>query len=525
MQNYDYIIIGSGLNSLVCASLLAKNKNKILVLERNAQLGGCIKSDREMAFGFTIDLMSTSHVQFLTSPAYAELSEDLAKAGMEYCFTQTPTGVITPDGKSIVLTTDNEENMQRIGKINEADAQAYINMIQTFGANSNFIFGLLGSETRSWGTIKSIFGEWRARGFAGLLEFFKSLLNSTRRWVEADFASAEMDALVAPMSLHCGLGPETTMSALMGQVVTFSLTQAGDPLVKGGSDNIVKAFQKIIEENGGTLKTSSDVTQVDVKDGRAVGIKLANGEQIDANKGVIGNVTPTQLYQNLLAGDQVPEAIAQSVSNYEYGRGCMMIHIAMDAKPQWSDPEMAEVAMMHVCGGVSAVNKAVSEAERGLLADQPTICVVQPVAVDPSRAPDGKWILWLQLLETPKKIIGDVRGEIIPPADGKWTEAVREQFADRVIADLNKHITNLEGNIIARKVLSPADLEGENINLVGGDPYSGSCEINQSFIFRPLPTTKNHKTPIKGLYHIGASTHPGPGLGGMSGYLTAKNLI
>jgi len=301
MQNYDYVIIGSGLNSLVCASLLAKNNNKILVLERNAQLGGCIKTDREMAPGFTIDLMSTSHVQFLTSPAYAELSEDLAKVGMEYCFTQTPTGAITPDGKSIVLTTDNEENMQRIGKINEADAHAYINMIQTFGANSNFIFGLLGSETRSWGTIKSIFGEWRTRGFAGLLEFFKSLLNSTRRWVEADFASAEMDALVAPMSLHCGLGPETTMSALMGQIVTFSLTQAGDPLVKGGSDNIVKAFQKIIEQNGGTLKTSSDVTQVDVKDGRAVGIKLANGEQIAVNKGVIGNVTPTQLYQNLLA--------------------------------------------------------------------------------------------------------------------------------------------------------------------------------------------------------------------------------
>jgi len=186
---------------------------------------------------------------------------------------------------------------------------------------------------------------------------------------------------------------------------------------------------------------------------------------------------------------------------------------------------MAEVAMMHVCGGVSAVNKAISEAERGLLADQPTICVVQPVAVDPSRAPDGKWILWLQLLETPKKIIGDARGEIIPPADGNWTEAIREQFADRVIADLNKHITNLEGNIIARKALSPTDLEKENINLVGGDPYSGSCELNQSFIFRPLPTTKNHKTPIKGLYHIGASTHPGPGLGGMSGYLTAKNLI
>lgn len=525
MHNYDYIIVGSGLNSLVCASILAKNKNKVLVLERSAQLGGCIKTDREMAPGFAIDLMSTSHVQFLTSPAYAELSEDLAKVGMKYCFTQTPTGALTPDGKSIVLTTDNEENMRRIGKINEKDAHAYINMIQTFGANSNFIFGLLGSETRSWGTIKSILREWRTRGSAGLLEFFKSLLNSTSNWVYTDFASPEMDALVAPMSLHCGLGPDTTMSALMGQVVTFSLTQAGDPLVKGGSDNIVKAFQKIIKQNGGKLETLSDVTQVDVLNGRAMGIKLANGKQISVKKGVICNVTPTQLYQNLLPEDQVSETVTQSASNYEYGRGCMMIHIAMDTKPQWSDPEMAEVAMMHICGGVSAVNKAVSEAERGLLADQPTICVVQPVSVDPSRAPDGKWILWLQLLETPKKIIGDARGEISPPVDGNWTETIREQYADRIIEELKNHITNLEGNMIARKVLSPADLEMENINLVGGDPYSGSCKINQSFIFRPLPTTKNHKTPIKGLYHIGASTHPGPGLGGMSGYLTAKNLI
>ena len=109
--------------------------------------------------------------------------------------------------------------------------------------------------------------------------------------------------------------------------------------------------------------------------------------------------------------------------------------------------------------------------------------------------------------------------------NGEWTETLRERYADRIIAKLARQIPNLETSIRKRVVLSPADLERSNINLVGGDPYSGSCSADQFFLLRPLPGLPGHKTPIDRLLHIGASTHPGPGLHGASGLLAAKHLL
>ena len=110
------------------------------------------------------------------------------------------------------------------------------------------------------------------------------------------------------------------------------------------------------------------------------------------------------------------------------------------------------------------------------------------------------------------------------PKDGAWTEAVREAYADRIEALLARHITGFKASVIKRRCYSPADLAAMNINLVGGDPYGGACSIDQFFLWRPLPGSTNHTTPVRRLYHIGASTHPGPGLGGGSGFLLATSL-
>ena len=152
------------------------------------------------------------------------------------------------------------------------------------------------------------------------------------------------------------------------------------------------------------------------------------------------------------------------------------------------------------------------------------ICVGQPTSFDPSRAPDGRAILWLQLPEAPRFIKGDAAGEIAAPSDGRWTEAVRERYADRIEAVLSSHIDGFKASIIARRAYSPADLETMNINLVGGDPYGGFCGLDQFFLWRPLKSTVNHRTHILNLHQIGASTHPGPGLGGGSGFLLAQRL-
>ena len=121
------------------------------------------------------------------------------------------------------------------------------------------------------------------------------------------------------------------------------------------------------------------------------------------------------------------------------------------------------------------------------------------------------------------RVRGDAAGEI-DTADGTWTDELREAYADRICARLGESIENLGAATLARSVLSPADLERLNVNLVGGDIYGGSCALDQNLLWRPFPQAPGHRTAIDGLWHIGASTHPGPGLGAGSGYLVAKAL-
>jgi phytoene dehydrogenase-like protein len=261
--------------------------------------------------------------------------------------------------------------------------------------------------------------------------------------------------------------------------------------------------------------------------GQADGVRLSDGERIHAEKAVIASVTPTQLYGRLLHKEETPPAIWTGAQGFRYGRAGMQIHIALDEPPQWASPQaerLARTAMVHVTPGLNGVSRAVNEAERGLLPAEATIVAGQPCAVDPSRAPAGSSILWIQLQELPQRPAGDALGEI-DVGDGTWTEALREAYADRIVERLGRQIANLQRATIKRVVLSPADLEALNCNLVGGDIYSGSCALDQNLLWRPTGQMPGHARGVSHLWQIGASTHPGPGLGAGSGYLVAKQLL
>ena len=242
---------------------------------------------------------------------------------------------------------------------------------------------------------------------------------------------------------------------------------------------------------------------------------------------MIAGVTPQQLYGELLREGEVPPADWQSAQAYRYGRAGMQIHLALDALPQWASPEaerLARTALLHVTPGVDGVSRAVNEAERGLLPAEATIVVGQPATVDRGRAPEGKSVIWIQLQELPRRPLGDALGEL-DVGDGTWSEGLREAYADRIVERLGRQITNLGNATLKRVVLSPADLEGLNRNLVGGDIYAGSCALDQNLLWRPTGQLPGHGTALDGLWQIGASTHPGPGLGAGSGYLVAKQLL
>jgi len=521
-SSHEFVIVGSGINSLVCAAMLAKAGKTVVVLERNDRLGGCIVTE-ELFPGFTHDVLSSSYPLFVTSPAYELLGDDLHEAGLEFANTDFPTAVLTDDGRSLIMSTDDSETRTRMESVKAGDGDVFSKAIgDFFSTNADLTFGLLGNELFGRKTAGILWHEWRKRTLYGTFEFFGKALESCRSWVERDFDSDLVPALIAPWVLHAGLGPDDAYSGLMGKVIMGAIGMAGMPIVVGGSSRIVDAFRQVIEANGGEFVTGVDVAKVTVSAGKATGVTAVEGTEYLATTAVICNVTPTQLYGRLL--DNVDENHTKKALAYRYGRSAMQVHYALNAPPQWPDPDLAKVAYVHVTPGLDGVSKAVNEAERGMLPETATIVVGQPVALDPSRAPEGQWILWVQLQELPAKIRGDAAAEIIVPEDGAWDEVTAEAYADRIQARLARHIPNLESSIVGRKVFSPAGIEGLNMNLVGGDPYSGSCQIDQFFTWRPFPGAKNHETPIDGLFHIGASTHPGPGLGGNSGFMVAAKF-
>jgi len=525
MAATDFVIVGSGINALVAAALLGRRGHEVLLIERNDRIGGCIRTEEVTAPGFVHDVMATTFVLFLTSPAYAELGPELEKRGLVFAHAPTPTAVLLPDGRHAILSMDRKVNVAAFDKLAAGDGARFAADIGRVGADAPFLFALLGASLWSRTMLKIVARQGWRRGLRGLANFFGEALGTARGWLETRYQSELVRALFAPWVLHTGLGPESAYSGQMAKIIAFALEAAGAPIVKGGAKNALTAFERLIRDQGGEFVVGADVQRVllDVKGG-ARGVRLAGGREIEAAKGVICSVTPNQLYGRLLADVALPADVTAAVAQYRYGKGNMQIHYALKAPPKWKAPALATVALTHLTPGLDGVSKAANEAERGMLPAVPTICVGQPAALDPSRCPEGKSILWLQLPEAPRFIKGDAAGEIAAPGDGSWTEAAREKYVDRVEAILASHIENFRDNVIARRAYSPADLEALNINLVGGDPYGGFCGIDQFFLWRPFHNSINHRTPVARLYHIGASTHPGPGLGGGSGFLVAKTL-
>jgi phytoene dehydrogenase-like protein len=526
MTPFDAVFVGAGINSLAGAALLSKAGWRVCVLEKNDSLGGCIRTAPDLtAPGFLHEVLASWHPLFTGSPAYAELKDELDRRGLEYLNTELPTASTFPDGSTAVLSTSLEANVAELDRHAPGDGAAWEAMFDRFMANADLSFGVLGTELWSPAGLGLARQALRRFGRRGMLAFAATVLTTGRDWLGETFQSEAARGLLAPWVLHTGLGPDQAASGFMTQVIACALQLGGMPVPKGGGVKLVDRLAAIVTDAGGEVRTDAEVERVLVSDGRATAVRLTNAETVAAREAVIASVTPTQLYGRLLGGGDVRPDVARAAARYRYGRGEMQIHIALSERPDWyGDERLERTAIVHVTPGLDGVSRAVNEAERGLLPAEATIVCGQPCAVDPSRAPDGSWILWIQLQELPAgRIKGDAAGDL-DVGDGSWTEKLREKYADRIVARLGRHIRNLERASIARVTLAPPDIEALNVNLVGGDIYGGSCALDQNFLFRPLPQAPGHRTPVDGLWHIGASTHPGPGLGAGSGYLVYKEL-
>lgn len=381
------IVVGSGMNSLVCAALLAQRGKSVLVLERNDRLGGCIRTE-ELFPGYRHDVLSSWYPLFVGGPAYAALKPALQAAGLEFAQCDYATGLALPDGSGIALKQDIADSARRLDAWAPGDGAAFGAMAQRlFGEDAALTFGLLGQNPYGAGMLKLLFGEWRRRGLDGLMAFAADSLESFRRWSDRELQSDAARALIAPWVLHTGLGPDDACSALIGKLTFAAVVAGGMPVVKGGSQGVVDALAKIIEQHGGRLRTGAAVERIlthgEGRRRRAVGV-VAAGREYRAREAVVCNVAPGQLYGTLLP--DAPEPVRRRAAGYRHGRGGMQIHFALDAPPDWRTPELRHVPLVHLTESMEQVCASVTEANNGLLPARPTLAIGQPVAVDPSRA-------------------------------------------------------------------------------------------------------------------------------------------
>jgi phytoene dehydrogenase-like protein len=524
VADHDAVIVGSGINSLACAALLARAGWNVCVLERSAQLGGAIQTAELTEPGFQHDVFSAWHPLWVGGAAHAELGDELASRGLEYLNTDHPTATLFPDGEAAFLLRSADANAEELDRHAAGDGDAWRGVLDGFLPNADLAFGVLGTELWSKDGLALGLKAYRRLGRRGLVEFTGNVLATSRDWLTDTFSSERAHGLLAPWVLHTGLGPDAAVSGFMTQVIAVAVQEGGMPIPRGGGARLVDALVQLIRDRGGVCEIGRDVERVLVQEGAAVGVRLTGGDTVIASRAVIANVTPTQLYERLLDGEATP-TVAASARCFRYGRSEMQIHFALSEPPKWEgDERLARTAIVHLTQGLDGVSRAVNEAERGLLPAEATVVVGQPLTMDPSRAPDGAGLLWVQLQELPWAVKGDAADEL-DTKDGTWTEELREHYADRIQARIAAHVPNLESSLRKRVVLSPADLQAANINLHHGDPYSGALALDQNLLWRPFPASPGHATPVRRLWQIGASTHPGPGLAGGSGTLVAKHLL
>lgn len=515
----DVVVIGSGINGLVAAAELARSGRAVCLVEAADRLGGFLASDELTLPGFVHDTYSSWHPLFVTGGAYAALGADLHRHGLAYANAEDAvTGSVSGGGRAVLAHRD---PARTVAQFSDHDRAAYLAMLDRIGGDLDVIGALLGSETRSPGVVAHGAAMVR-RGLGRTEGWVRDAAASGRRWGRRTFEGSEVDQLWAPWLLHAGLSPDSASGGLMIPVFAATMHGAGLPVAVGGQGAFLGAFEALLAERGVDVVTGAPVERILVESGRTCGV-VAGGRRIDAREAVLASVTPSALYCDLLPESAVPATVRAEARGYQYGRAAMQIHVALDEPLQWSDGALDGVPLVHLTAGSDSVGIACAQAEAGLLPARPTVVVGQQALIDPSRVPAGKGSLWLQLQEVPFAPVGDAAGVLDTSAG--WNDELVAGYVDRVLGLVEEAAPGTRDAILALTAISPVDLAAANPNAVHGDPYCGSAELDQNIFWRPGPLTARHRTAVDGLWHIGAATHPGPGLGGGSGHLVAQELI
>lgn len=520
-MSYDAVVVGAGHNGMTTAIYLADAGVSPLVLERNDEVGGAVRSGEITEDGFVHDIYSTNQNLFLTSKVFDDYGAELARHGLEFEVTDKPFCNVFPNDQCLRVYADEERTFEELERHDPADLEGWQDLYGKFGRFAETLLPLLDTTLPSGRAARILLGAVRKEGITGVAELSQLALESPRELGDGYFETEEAKVLVAAWGLHLDFGPDVSGGAMIPVLESFGAMMEGMAICKGGASNISQSMVALVEELGGTVRTNAEVSDIHVADGSVTGISTVDGDQYSTER-VIANVTPTVLFEDLVPADAVSEEFSRKVDSFDYGPGTMMIHCSMDALPDWRAAEnLDEFMYVHIAPYMSDLAETYTTARNGQIPESPMVIVGQTTAVDPTRTPNDEDILWIQVRTLPSVIEGDAKDEI----EARDWAAAKEAVADRVIEKIERYAPGTSEKIRERVVISPTDLERSNPNLVGGDNSGGSHHLSQNFLWRPFPGWSQYEMPAEGLYMVGAGTWPGGGNNATSGYLASRRIL